>query len=294
MFTRMVVAFSLRNVHDSLNSLVLLQMTSRDASKTVYILCMDGGGVRGIVTARVLQELQSALQAELRSKKSLADSFHLIAGTSTGGVLASGLFAGISVDEIVELYNEKKAGEVFDSKYHHWTTTSVLLDKPTWEATGLEHQLAQAFGTKTLYGEKSNTELLVASYQMSKLRPALFRSWKRRRTLASGKKSRRLRLEVQDPSTRTTICAMSAELRRPPRTSRSLPSRLHPTTKPKEPPLARQRSLSTVASSQTTRPSSQAALPLCRPLRRVVSRHGSLQAETSFNEEQRRHSGLDC
>jgi patatin-like phospholipase/acyl hydrolase len=49
------------------------------------ILCIDGGGIRGIIPALVLCELEE------RTGRRAAEMFDLIAGTSTGGILASAL-----------------------------------------------------------------------------------------------------------------------------------------------------------------------------------------------------------
>ncbi|MEL6412994.1 MAG: patatin-like phospholipase family protein, partial [Bacteroidota bacterium] len=50
-----------------------------------YVLSIDGGGVRGIVAARILQEI------ETRTGKRIHELFDLIIGNSTGGILALGL-----------------------------------------------------------------------------------------------------------------------------------------------------------------------------------------------------------
>lgn len=52
-----------------------------------YILSIDGGGIKGIIPALVLAEL------ERRSGRSIATLFDLVAGSSTGGMLALGLTA---------------------------------------------------------------------------------------------------------------------------------------------------------------------------------------------------------
>ena len=58
--------------------------------KTVRILSIDGGGVRGIIPALVLQKLSKALE-EKGQYKHYSQLFDLIAGTSTGGILTLGL-----------------------------------------------------------------------------------------------------------------------------------------------------------------------------------------------------------
>ena len=49
------------------------------------ILSIDGGGIKGIIPALILAEI------EQRSKKPISELFDLIAGTSTGGIITLGL-----------------------------------------------------------------------------------------------------------------------------------------------------------------------------------------------------------
>ena len=52
-------------------------------AETVRILSIDGGGIRGIIPTMVLQAILPKTKAQ--------DAFHIIAGNSTGGVIATGL-----------------------------------------------------------------------------------------------------------------------------------------------------------------------------------------------------------
>lgn len=70
------------------------------------ILCLDGGGIRGIITARILQELEEQIQQPLNQY------FDLIAGTSTGSILAAALAHGLSAKELVDIY-EKDGLNIF-------------------------------------------------------------------------------------------------------------------------------------------------------------------------------------
>ena len=63
------------------------------------ILSIDGGGIRGIFPTAVLADLEAAL-----GTGSIVNHFDLVAGTSTGGILALGLGAGKSAREIRDLY----------------------------------------------------------------------------------------------------------------------------------------------------------------------------------------------
>jgi patatin-like phospholipase/acyl hydrolase len=67
----------------------------------VLVLTLDGGGMRGLFEAHVLVALERALG------RRLPEVFDLVAGTSTGGVLALGItVAGRSPAELVTLYEE--------------------------------------------------------------------------------------------------------------------------------------------------------------------------------------------
>lgn len=61
-------------------------------TKEVFILSIDGGGIRGIIPVMVLQELERSLM-KTRIKSSLCDLFDLFAGTSTGGLISLALAA---------------------------------------------------------------------------------------------------------------------------------------------------------------------------------------------------------
>src|SRR6185437_9167751 len=64
------------------------------ADRDFRILSIDGGGIRGILPLAFLAGLESA---HLRGR-SVADYFDLIAGTSTGGIIALGLARGLTAN----------------------------------------------------------------------------------------------------------------------------------------------------------------------------------------------------
>lgn len=69
------------------------------------ILSLDGGGIRGVITARILQEVERQIQQQ--QGKSLHEYFDLIAGTSTGSILTAGIAAKKNSSELVQLYQEQ-------------------------------------------------------------------------------------------------------------------------------------------------------------------------------------------
>lgn len=65
---------------------------------TYRVLACDGGGIRGVITAKLLQALHP----------SVLDNIDLFAGTSTGSIIALGLASGVPIDTIVDLYSSQK------------------------------------------------------------------------------------------------------------------------------------------------------------------------------------------
>jgi uncharacterized protein len=82
------------------------------------ILSLDGGGIRGILTLEILLELERQLKTELKKDESfrLSDFFDYIGGTSTGAIIAAGLSLGMSVEQLLNFY-EQKGESMFDKAF---------------------------------------------------------------------------------------------------------------------------------------------------------------------------------
>jgi len=83
-----------------------------DLSEPYRVLCLDGGGMRGVYQATYLQTFASRLHNGAPRHADVGKCFDLIAGTSTGGLVACALAAGVSLDCVRELY-EKTGPEIF-------------------------------------------------------------------------------------------------------------------------------------------------------------------------------------
>ena len=86
---------------------------------TFKILSIDGGGIRGIIPAVILGEIERI------TGKPISNLFDLIAGTSTGGILALGLakpnldgFPEYSAQDLVGLY-ESEGSRIFNRSILH-------------------------------------------------------------------------------------------------------------------------------------------------------------------------------
>ncbi|MDB5274453.1 MAG: hypothetical protein JWO58_2820 [Chitinophagaceae bacterium] len=72
-------------------------------TKKFRILSIDGGGIRGLIPAKVLMELEHELEKTDPDKK-LYEHFDLICGTSTGAILAIAIALGIPASDLVDFY----------------------------------------------------------------------------------------------------------------------------------------------------------------------------------------------
>jgi hypothetical protein len=129
------------------------------------ILTIDGGGIKGVFPAAFLATLEEAIGAPI------ADYFDLIAGTSTGGIIALGLGLGMSAAEILRMYRET-AGRIFPRRGR---AASVLgLFRAKYTNTALREVLTAAFGERYL-GE-SRKRLLIPSLNLAAERVHLYKT----------------------------------------------------------------------------------------------------------------------
>ncbi len=74
--------------------------------KPKRILALDGGGIRGLLTAGLLRRMEDILRARVGGDPDfrLSDYFDLIGGTSTGSIIAAGLSLGMTAEEVRNQY----------------------------------------------------------------------------------------------------------------------------------------------------------------------------------------------
>ncbi|WP_420456665.1 patatin-like phospholipase family protein [Rubrivirga sp.] len=89
------------------------------------LLALDGGGIRGLITIEVLARIETVLRERLGRGPDfrLADVFDYVGGTSTGGIIATCVSVGMSVDEIRAFYLDSgqamfKKARLFDRFRH--------------------------------------------------------------------------------------------------------------------------------------------------------------------------------
>ncbi len=142
----------------------------------VKVLSIDGGGIRGVIPAMVLTEI------EKRTGKRIAELFDLIAGTSTGGILALALARpdGQSrpqyrATDLIDLY-EKEGEHIFSRSVWHEIRAVGSLAAEKYPSDGIEGVLQKYFGETRL--KDALTDVLVTSYDIERRMPLFFKSWR--------------------------------------------------------------------------------------------------------------------
>lgn len=119
------------------------------------ILCLDGGGSKGIYTIGVLSELEKALAAPL------SDFFQLIYGTSTGSIIAALLSLGYKCQDIKSIYLDL-IPKIMGRRGKRGKTKM------------LRHQGLQLFGDKNFSDFKTGIGIVAMNYETQK--PLIFKN----------------------------------------------------------------------------------------------------------------------
>jgi uncharacterized protein len=140
----------------------------------IKILSIDGGGIRGIIPAVVLAEI------EKRTARPIAQLFDLIAGTSTGGILAIGIAIPkspsaplYSATELIDMY-ARQGARIFSRSMFHRLAACVNLRRAKYPSVGIEEVLVEYFADSRL--RDAATDLLITSYEIERSFPFFFRS----------------------------------------------------------------------------------------------------------------------
>jgi patatin-like phospholipase/acyl hydrolase len=138
------------------------------------VLSIDGGGIRGIIPAMVLTEI------ERRTGKATSELFDLVAGTSTGGILALGLTKPeqdgapeYGAERLIELY-ETEGEKIFDRPvWHRLQHSGWGLAEEKYPSKGIEEVAKRYF--KDVYLAEALTEVLVTAYEIERRGPWFFK-----------------------------------------------------------------------------------------------------------------------
>jgi hypothetical protein len=119
------------------------------------ILSLDGGGIRGILTLQLLKKIEEIAQMPC------FDLFDMVAGTSTGGIIAGLIASSKTAVEIEGLY-KKLVTKVF--KKRKWNANRYL-NPPLYDKVNYKTALRNLLGNSSLqnFCEKTNLDILITA-----------------------------------------------------------------------------------------------------------------------------------
>ncbi len=138
------------------------------------ILSIDGGGIRGVIPAVVLEYLEHV------TGKSVSSCFDLVVGTSTGGIIAAGLTVPdssgkpkYSASDMLEIYT-KHGGEIFERSFWRGITSLGGLADEQYSEERLEELLLDYFKDTTL--KDCLKPIVLTTYDIERRKPYFFKT----------------------------------------------------------------------------------------------------------------------
>lgn len=155
--------------------------------KKIRVLSLDGGGIRGIIPAVILQYIESRLMKITNNPNArIADFFDLIAGTSTGGILtcfyltpnikkgANEPTARYTAAQALSFYAQKGYHIFNQSKHHSLWGLRQLVDATQYSAKNLEAIFEEEFGNLKM--NELLKPCIITTYNMVKKNTFFFSS----------------------------------------------------------------------------------------------------------------------
>ncbi len=141
-----------------------------------HILSLDGGGIRGLIQALVLDHLEQC------TGRPVSQCFDLIAGTSTGGILALALCRPgpggapqYAAADLVRLYEEEGPTIFPRSGWRKFSSADAWLEEK-YTHKGLESVLEKYLGNEPL--GSALTRVMITSYDIQSREPLFLKSWR--------------------------------------------------------------------------------------------------------------------
>ncbi|MEZ5818724.1 MAG: patatin-like phospholipase family protein [Hyphomicrobiaceae bacterium] len=154
-----------------------IDYTSRDwhletrAGEGKRILSLDGGGVRGLITLGILKRIEETLAPRYPGSREdfrLCHYFDLIAGTSTGAIIAAALALGMSVDEVRQHYM-RMSPNIFTKQQDTSLRGRLYPEgglRPVYNETAIEAALRAIAGERELQSPDLATGLMVCTKRL--------------------------------------------------------------------------------------------------------------------------------
>lgn len=130
------------------------------------VISIDGGGVRGIVPAYILMCIEDKLPGKL------GDYVDLVAGTSTGAIVAAGVSAGVPMREVLDIYF-KEAPSIFAKTFKTRRKSIFGLRGGKHDVHNLISILERYYGSGSM-DDHLDVDFLCAAWDMTDGRPKIF------------------------------------------------------------------------------------------------------------------------
>ncbi len=131
------------------------------------ILSLDGGGIRGYLSLLILTDIEEFLNEQNNDQKAIGERFDLIAGTSTGAIIAGLLAKGVTAKKALSLY-EKDIPKVFSQK-----RISAFF-RPQYKNNILQEKAEKYF--KKMKINQTKVDLLIPTVNLYTAEPIIFKS----------------------------------------------------------------------------------------------------------------------
>ncbi|KAK3424030.1 hypothetical protein EUGRSUZ_F00787 [Eucalyptus grandis] len=138
----------------------------------IPILSIDGGGIRGIIAAVILSFLESELQKLDSPNVRIADYFHTIAGTSSGGLIMAMLTCPdkegrplFTTKNIIDFYL-KESPKIFPQPrthvwgLHHLKEAITCFQGPKYDGEYMHSVISKELGEKRLHNTLTNVVIV--------------------------------------------------------------------------------------------------------------------------------------
>ncbi|CAH2039422.1 unnamed protein product, partial [Iphiclides podalirius] len=128
-------------IGDMLSSAAVVRASLNAEKSHGRLLCLDGGGIRGLVLVQILINLEAAIG------KPIIHCFDWVAGTSTGGILALALASGKTLRECQQLYFRMKE--------------FAFVGMRPYPSEPLENILKECLGTETVMADITHPKMMI-------------------------------------------------------------------------------------------------------------------------------------
>ena len=151
-------------------------MDNSKSKKSFYILSLNGGGSRAILSIQWLQRLEEEIQ-KIKPEFRIADYFDMFGGASSGAILAMGFgILNYSAKKLNDLLSRKNLKKMMNKSLID-KVFDIYQTKPKYTNNGKKEVLSKYFGNKKFI-DSNNKLLVIPTYSVEDDEAVIFRTSK--------------------------------------------------------------------------------------------------------------------